>query len=124
MFKINDDRSIFITRGDAARFSIGISVGDGGDQYVFQPGDVGRFNVFEKKGCDCVVLRKDVVVEEEVDFVSIALTGEDTRIGEIIHKPREYWYEVELNPDTDPQTVIGYDEKGAKIFRLFPEGEV
>ena len=24
--------------------------------------------------------------------------------------------------DTQPQTIIGYDEDGAKVFRLFPEG--
>ena len=124
MFKINDDKSIFITRGDIARFSVGISVGDSGEPYVFQPGDVVRFKVFEKKGCDCVVLQKDVVVDREVEYVGIGLTSEETRIGEIIHKPTEYWYEVELNPDTAPQTVIGYDERGAKVFRLFPEGKV
>jgi hypothetical protein len=34
----------------------------------------------------------------------------------------DYWYEVELNPDEDCQTIVGYDEDGAKVLRLFPEG--
>lgn len=41
----------------------------------------------------------------------------------MVNKPTDFWYEVELNPDTAPQTIIGYDkETGAKIFRLYPEG--
>ena len=55
--------------------------------------------------------------------VEIYLTEEDTKIGEVISKPKDYWYEVELNPDEEPQTIIGYDEDGAKIFKLFPEGD-
>jgi hypothetical protein len=30
---------------------------------------------------------------------------------------------VELNPFTNPQTIIGYNDDGAKIMRLFPEGK-
>jgi hypothetical protein len=29
---------------------------------------------------------------------------------------------VEVNPEIQPTTIIGYDEDGAKIFKLFPEG--
>ena len=50
------------------------------------------------------------------------MTGEDTKIGQVINKPIDYWYEIELNPEINPQTVIGYDNDGAKIFKLFPEG--
>ena len=52
----------------------------------------------------------------------ISLNKEDTTIGDIINTPIDYWYEVQLNPETNPQTIIGYDENGAKIFRLYPEG--
>jgi hypothetical protein len=79
--------------------------------------------VFEKKGCDCVVLQKDFTVEADAEVVELYLTGEDTKFGELIHKPKPYWYEVELNPDTAPQTIVGYDEDGPKEFRLFPEGK-
>lgn len=120
MFYINDDMSIYITRGDSAAFSV--MAENGGAPYVFQPGEVVRFKVTERKNCTNVVLQKDVAVEEETDNVIILLDKVDTKIGEVISKPVDYWYEVERNPHTDPQTIIGYDEDGAKIFKLFPEG--
>lgn len=121
MFKVNNDLSIYVTRGDVAVIDMEVDVA--GEAYTFQPGDVVRFKVFEKKGCDCVVLQKDFPVVEATESVELRLTNEDTKIGELIHKPRDYWYEVELNPLTNPQTVVGYDEDGAKVFRLFPEGK-
>ena len=120
MFAINEDLSIDITRGDAAVFSVGAKVGE--ENHKFQPSDVVRFSVFGKKDCSNVVLQKDFSVTEETESVEILLTGEDTKIGEVISKPVDYWYEVELNPDTYPQTIIGYDNNGAKVFRLYPEG--
>lgn len=120
MFVISEDLTIHITRGDAATFSICAGIGD--TNYEFQPDDVVRFQVFGKKDCATVVLRKDITVSESTDTVEIPLESADTTIGEVISKPVEYWYEVELNPDTRPQTVIGYDENGAKVFKLYPEG--
>lgn len=121
MFYIDEDKTIYLTRGDIATVIIGATQ-DGGGQYTFIAGDTVRLKVFEKRGCDCVVLQKDVLIEADTQIITIYLDKEDTRIGEIIHKPKDYWYEVELNPETAPQTIIGYDEDGAKIFRLFPEG--
>lgn len=120
MFVINDDMTIFCTRGDTAVFSVGANIA--GAAYTFRVGDVVRFKVFEKKNCENVVLQKDVTVTAETAAVEIALEGSDTAFGEIISKPVDYWYEVELNPDTKPQTIIGYDDIGAKVFKLFPEG--
>lgn len=120
MYIVNDDKSIYATRGDIVAFSV--SAEDGDKAYVFQPGDVVRVKVFAKKDCTDVVLERDFPVYEATETVDILLTGEDTKIGEVISKPRDYWYEVELNPFSYPQTIIGYDEDGAKVFKLFPEG--
>lgn len=120
MFVINDDMTINITRGDIALFSVSANIGE--QEYQFKPGDVVRFKVFAKKDCADVVLQKDVTVGAAANSVEIALDGEDTTIREVINKPVDYWYEVELNPETKPQTILGYDENGAKIFKLFPEG--
>ena len=122
MFVINEDLSMYITRGDAAVFSVGANMGE--TEYTFQPGDVVRFKVFEKKNCEEVVLKKDIKVTEVTSMVEIALDSDETKIGDVINKPTDYWYEVELNPDTYAQTIIGYDENGAKVFKLFPEGGV
>lgn len=122
MFYISDDLTINITRGDSALLSVSATISD--TSYEFKPDDVIRLKVFARKDCSDVVLQKDVTVTEAINAVEIALTSEDTTIGEVISKPTDYWYEVELNPDTKPQTIIGYDDNGAKVFKLFPEGGV
>lgn len=123
MFLINNDKSIYITRGDIATIEISANLSEE-EAYTFKVGDLVRFKVFEKKKHESVVLVKDTLIKSETEIVTIYLYSSDTRIGEIINKPVDYWYEVELNPDTAPQTIIGYDSDGPKIFRLFPEGDV
>lgn len=120
MFKINEDLSIYVTRGDAVTFTVNATTDEG--YYTFRVGDLVRFKVFGKKSTENVYLTKDVRVEEETETVTIHLEDEDTKIGDFINKPTDYWYEVELNPEILPQTIIGYDEDGAKVFRLYPEG--
>jgi parallel beta-helix repeat protein len=120
MYFVNKDLSIYATRGDAVVLAVGAN--NNGVPYVFQPGEVVRFRVFEKKGCHCTVLQKDFIITDAVESVDIVLTKNETEIGEIISKPKDYWYEIELNPNYNPQTIVGYDDDGPKVFRLFPEG--
>lgn len=120
MFQINEDMSIYVTRGDVAFF--GVTADNGGSKYKFQPGEIVRFKVTDKKACENVAFYKDFPITEEVERVEILLTEEDTKIGDVISKPTDYWYEVELNPFTNPQTILGYDDDGPKVFKLFPEG--
>ena len=111
------------TRGDILPLAI-TTTNDDGTDYVFKVGDVVRFTIYKKKDCSCVELQKDVVVEEETTEVYIDLTREDTKIGGLISKPVDYNYEVQLNPDTYPQTIIGYTVKdGPKLFTLTPEAD-
>ena len=121
MLAIHDDNSIYLTRGDIASIQI-TALNSSGEEYLFKNGDIVRFSIFEKGRYDNLVLRRDVKVTTETKFVSINLSGNDTKIGELINKPKQYWYEVELNPDAAPQTIIGYDNNGPKILTLFPEG--
>lgn len=123
MFIVNEEeKTLYVTRGDVGCFSVSTEIEDG-EKYKFQPGDVVRFKVTEKKACDKVVLSKDFGIEAETEEAIIYLEEKDTKIGGVISKPVEYWYEVELNPYTNPQTILGYDEEdGPKIFKLFPEG--
>lgn len=121
MFIINDDLSIYANRGDIVFFTV--SAEDNGNAYKFQPGDIVRMAIYGRKEAESCVMQKDFPVTEVTEQVFIHLEEEDTKIGEIISKHKDYWYEVVLNPDTMPQTLIGYDEDGAKLFRLFPESE-
>lgn len=121
MFVINEDKSIYLTRGDACIIKVQAMNKDGSIR-TLKAGDVVRLKVFDKKGCGCVVLQEDVEAPADTEAVRIILTRDQTKIGDIISKPKDYWYEIELNPETAPQTIVGYDEDGAKILRLFPEG--
>ena len=113
MIKI-DKEGIKVTRGDRVAFDFKIK------DYTFKEGDTISFRVYEKKGYDLpAVIEKIITVEEETEKVNITLSSEETSIGEIENKSVEYWYEIELNDD---QTIIGYDENGAKLFILYPEG--
>lgn len=122
MFFIDEEQVIHITRGDIAHFCISATT-DNGSAYVFKVGDIVRIKVFEKKACENVVMQKDFGIEAETDIVDITLDGKDTKIGEVISKVTDYWYEIELNPLNEPQTIIGFDEDGAKVFKLYPEGD-
>lgn len=120
MIVVNEDKSINVTRGDVANFMVCANVDE--ERITFKPGQVLRIKVFEKKNAENVVLQKDFTIAEECEEAAIQLTGADTKIGEVISKPVDYWYEIVLNPFTNPQTIVGYDDDGAKIFKLFPEG--
>lgn len=123
MFVVNEDNSIYATRGDIVFFSVSAEDTVTGVKHTFQAGDVVRMKIYGKKDAENVVLQKDFPVMNNTSEVEIYLTEEDTKIGGIISKATDYWYEVELNPDEAPQTIIGYDDDGAKIFKLFPEGD-
>lgn len=122
MFEINKiTKQIELTRGNVA--TIGVTAqNDDKSNYIFTVGDIVRFKIFEKKDCKSVVLQKDVEVKEQSTIVNVELTSEETKIGDFISKPIDYWYEIELNPETNTQTIVGYDKDGPKIFTLYPEG--
>ncbi len=121
MFVVNEDNSIYLTRGDVAAFYV-TAKDQNGEPYIFQPGDIVRINIHGRKECDLVVYQKDFPVDVETERVEVFLPEEGTKLGEIISKPKDYWYEITLNPDTNPQTIIGYTEDGATVLKLFPEG--
>lgn len=120
MIKINNKtKTISINRGDdniGFDFSIPI---DEETSYTFQIGDVIKFGVYNEKELDKpAVLLKTITNDEEKETITITLTKEDTSIGDIENKAITYWYEIQLNDDT----IIGFDEKGAKEFIVYPEG--
>jgi hypothetical protein len=122
MFTINEDNSIYATRGDVVFFAVKATDVDTKEPFSFASGDIIRMKIYGKKNAENVVMSKDFVVTKDTYEFTIFLDGEDTKFGNIISKPTDYWYEIELNPDTYPQTIVGYNEEGAVLFKLFPEG--
>ena len=120
MFQVNEDNSIYVTRGDTVFLKV--TANKDGNVYTFAAGEVLRIKIYGKKNCENVVLQKDFPVTSATQEVELILEEAETKIGGIINKPTDYWYEVELNPFDFPQTIIGYGEDGPALFRLFPEG--
>ena len=120
MFKIDTNKNIYLTRGDIALINVNAKNIDGSD-YMFNVGDIVRLNVFKRQDCHSILLKKDVTINEKTSVVNISLTSEETKIGELASKPIDYWYEIVLNPDTYPQTIVGYLDNPT-VFRILPEG--
>lgn len=126
MFDIDENtKRIKITRGNFGIINVKAK-NENNTDYVFQPDDVVRLRVYEKGNVGNVVLTKDTEINETKTEIDIVLEKEDTLIGEPISKSVVYWYDITLNPETKPQTIIGYDydeelnEESPKIFRLLP----
>ena len=98
MFVVNDDLSIYATRGDIVCLNVSAMDDSTGTQYEFQAGDIVRMKIFGKKDAESIYLSKDFPVVAKTYAVGIMLTEEDTKIGDVISKPMDYWYEIELNP--------------------------
>ena len=114
-----DGTTIKLNRGDVLNLTLSAKLEDNTD-YTFQVGDKVVFSVYEKnKMSDKAVLIKEINITESSQSVVIRLDSNETKIDNLINKPVEYWYEIELN---DEYTIIGYDDAGAKILMLYPEG--
>lgn len=124
---MDEIKELQITRGTYSPIDVTAKNEDGSD-YVFKVGDIVRIRVYEKRKVENIVLTKDVEITKETTIAQIILEKEDTLIGEPISKSVEYWYDIELNPDTKPQIIIGYEydeetkKDDPKIFRLLPKG--
>lgn len=118
MLKI-DGKSISINRGDDNQsFDLMIPINET-EYYTFTTSDVVKFGVYEKKGLNKnAVLLKTITPQYSTERLTISFTKEEMTIGELINKAVVYWYEIQLNDNT----IIGYDEDGAKEFILYPEG--
>lgn len=124
MFKINDDLSIYLTRGDTVSFKVTAKQGD--VDYTFDDGDSIVFKVSAAKDANDVVLEVPVSATKGATFVTVDLKETDTLLGtDVISKPVEFWYEIALVNNKDGkavrQTLVGYDDGGAKILKLLPE---
>lgn len=115
----NDTKTISVNRGDQGQsFDFSIPLDDG-SFYTFQVGDVIMFGVYNRnKLNEDAVLLKEYTIDEAKTKVTLNFDKDDFVIGDLINKPVTYWYEIQLNNNT----IIGYDENGAKEFILYPEG--
>lgn len=91
--------------------------------YEFKEGDVVTFGIYNKRGLsDNALVLKTITVDTPTIEVNFTLSSEEMKIGELINKPTDYWYEVQLDDGNMVRTVIGYDTNGTKVLKLYPEG--
>lgn len=122
MFIIDEDgTTLKVTRGQSGTITFGALTPEG-EPYTFQVGDVLRLNVTKVNKENSVVMSVDTIIEEATTEATISITSFDSKIGTVINKPTDYWYDIELNPDSAiAQMLLGYDDEGPKIFKLYPE---
>ena len=114
-------KQIQMNRGDSTTFRVSAK-DTAGTPYTFKVGEKVKFAITERKNEDAVVYSKTIDVEEEGLIVNIPISSEESKIGDIINKPVVYWYEISvLTLNNEIQTIIGYDDDGAKEFILNPE---
>ena len=124
MAKMDENYNIETTRGDVLSFNVKTINKNDNTPYVFQVGDVIRFKIMEANNCEQILVQKDVIVSEISKSVLLTIPSDEMKIGNIINTPVDYWYEVELNPDTDSRITIlgyisGYIYRKTFIFSIF-----
>lgn len=107
-----EDKTIEINRGDRKTIVLKNKSG------TFKVGDKLKFSIVEKKNYNNVLFQKTYTVTRESKYMPITLSREDMKIGDIISKKLVCWYEIEYNGS---QTIVGYDDDGAKELILYPE---
>lgn len=116
MFKIEEDKTIKISRGLRKTFKI---VNKNGN---FDIGDKFTLTILEKRDYNNVKFQKTYINTRDTNEMHITLEPKDTMFCEVICKEKEYWYEIRYN---DTQILSGFDdEDGEKEFVLYPAAEV
>ena len=115
MFKFTNN-TFHVTRGDSG--SITIAYQDGS----LLPANTLIFRVYEQNGFDSDPIINIVknITGNSTTFTIDVDASETIKFDNPDRDKDEYWYELKLGPDN---TVLGYDETGAKIFYVYPTGK-
>lgn len=129
MLKI-EGKNIEITRGNMLPITITAGNDLDDNEYEFQVGDVIRFKIFDSKDVNKIYLQKDFKVEEVSTEVTISMTATEMKIGDLSNRAATYWWEIDVNPDTDEeQTIVGCElteggDLDPAIITILPEGGI
>lgn len=117
---VDEEETIHINRGD--KLLLEYSIDNDGTNYVFQEGDYITFGIYGSGKMNVLpFVFEKFIPTAGTDVVNIEIPGEKMKFGEYINKPKTYWYEIQLNNEV---TTTGYDSKGARELKLYPEGMV
>lgn len=117
MITIDNDKTIGITRGDVASFTLKVKQSDG-TYYQFKNSDRLYFTVKKSYGDSSYIIRKIITFTNPTDTATISFNASDTNFGSLLASARKYVYDISIN---ETETVVGYDNDGAKYFVIYPE---
>ncbi len=117
MITINTDKTIGITRGDVASFTLKVKQSDN-TYYQFKTSDRLYFTVKKSYADSNYIIRKIITFSSPTDTATISLNAYDTNFGSLLASARKYVYDISIN---ETETVVGYDNDGAKYFIIYPE---
>lgn len=117
MITIDNEKNIGITRGDIGSFNLKVMQSNG-SYYQFKTSDKVYFTVKKSYGDSSYIIRKIITFNRTTDTCVINLVASDTNFGSLIGSPRKYVYDISIN---EIETVVGYDDAGAKQFIIYPE---
>lgn len=113
MFKIIN-KTFHVSRGDSGIIHLSLK------NTNFAVGDKIFFRIYEAEGLDSLpIVETEATVLEEGNTIAITLDKEDTNFGDLGNTVVDYWYEISVGED---RTILGFDENGAKVFKLYPTG--
>ena len=125
-----EGKNIEITRGNMLPIAVAASNDVDNTDYQFEAGDVIRFKIFDSKDVNKIYLQKDFKVSGNTTEVLITMTATEMKIGELSNRQATYWWEIDLNPDTDEeQTIMGCEltdtgDLDPAIITILPEGGI
>ena len=114
-----EDYLLDINRGNRLVFDYEISNGDD-TNYIFKDDDIVTFSIYEEFGLEKEpVLSKSFKPTSGSDTIKIDIPKDEMKFSEMTNTYVDYWYEITLNEET----TLGFDDLGAKIIRIYPEGK-
>ena len=114
MFKFQNN-TFHVTRGDSGSITIAYKNG------ATLPASTLTFGVYRKNELDSdPVIWVEESLTGDLDSYTLNIFTDPNELENPTNGREEYWYELKLGPDN---TVLGYDETGAKIFYLYPSGK-
>lgn len=112
------DYHLKINRGNTLRFDYSILGGD--TPYIFEEDDVIVFSIYEAFGLENEPkLFMEFKPEPDTSEITIVIPKDKMKFAPMSSMEQDYWYEITLNEET----VLGFDDDGAKIITIYPEGK-
>ncbi len=106
-----DTKQVYHQRGDKLVYPI---------EYDFKKYDVISFAIYSaRKLNEKPIVFEKFTIDKDCDSYTIEIDFETMKIGNMLNRKKDYWYEISLN---DEKTLVGFTDETPAYFTLLPEG--